>query len=211
MSGSRATYDADVALSARCSRAVGGPLRDHVLTPNRQTLGHPQRRWERRTSTGLTTSALFIFNHSDDFDVPVLFASLPPKIRRRLSVAVGANIIDDHPILAFVSRFFYAGFAFARRPAVSSESALRRRAGSVRPPRAARTRGRAQRERRTRRVQTRNRTSGHQTRRARGPHENRRSPWHCADARLVAASAIRRSPCASVRRLLSAETTNLVT
>jgi 1-acyl-sn-glycerol-3-phosphate acyltransferase len=65
---------------------------------------------------GLTTTALFIFNHSDDFDVPVLYAAVPPKVRQRLSVATGSNIMDDHPILAFVNRFFYAGFSFARVP-----------------------------------------------------------------------------------------------
>ncbi len=96
-------------------RMAGDFLRDHVFTPT-------AKHWVTlkvvgtENLEGLTASALFIFNHSDDFDIPVLFASLPRKIRRRLSVATGANIIDEHPILAFVVRFFYAGFAFARVP-----------------------------------------------------------------------------------------------
>ncbi|MGC2486897.1 MAG: lysophospholipid acyltransferase family protein [Acidimicrobiales bacterium] len=96
-------------------RLVGGTLRDVVLTPI-------AKYWVAlsvegaQNIEGLTTSALFIFNHSDDFDVPILYAAVPPKIRRRLSVATGSNIMDDHPILAFVNRFFYAGFSFARVP-----------------------------------------------------------------------------------------------
>jgi len=96
-------------------RALGGALRDLVLT-------RIAKHWVTLTVEGaenldgLTTSGLFIFNHSDDFDVPVLYAAVPTRIRRRLAVAVGANIMDEHPILAFVARFFYAGFAFARVP-----------------------------------------------------------------------------------------------
>ncbi len=114
MSGSRATPTPTWPFRPGV-RAVGGPLRDLVLT-------RIAKHWVtlnvdgKENIDGLTTSALFIFNHTDDFDVPILYAAVPPKIRRRLSVAVGANIMDDHPILAFVSRFFYAGFAFSRVP-----------------------------------------------------------------------------------------------
>jgi 1-acyl-sn-glycerol-3-phosphate acyltransferase len=99
----------------RSVRVVGGGLRDLVLTP---FLKHwvTLRVEGAENLDGLTTSALFIFNHSDDFDVPVLYAAVPPRIRRRLSVATGSNIMNDHPILAFVNRFFYAGFSFAREP-----------------------------------------------------------------------------------------------
>jgi 1-acyl-sn-glycerol-3-phosphate acyltransferase len=40
---------------------------------------------------------------------------LPREIRRKLSVATGANILADHRGLAFVIRLCYAGFSFARR------------------------------------------------------------------------------------------------
>jgi 1-acyl-sn-glycerol-3-phosphate acyltransferase len=64
---------------------------------------------------GLNESAIFVFNHSDDFDAPVIYAALPWNIRRKLSVATGANILTDHRGLAFVIRLCYAGFSFARR------------------------------------------------------------------------------------------------
>jgi 1-acyl-sn-glycerol-3-phosphate acyltransferase len=64
---------------------------------------------------GLHEPAIFIFNHGDDLDAPVIYAGLPRSIRRRLSVATGANILTDHRILAFVIRLCYAGFSFARR------------------------------------------------------------------------------------------------
>lgn len=99
----------------RSVRVVGSALRDLLLT--RIAKHWVALRVEGTENLdGLTSSALFIFNHSDDFDVPILYAALPAKIRRRLSVATGSNIIDEHPMLAFVIRFFYAGFSFARQP-----------------------------------------------------------------------------------------------
>ncbi|HTT59779.1 MAG TPA: lysophospholipid acyltransferase family protein [Acidimicrobiales bacterium] len=99
----------------RSVRVTGGALRDLVLT---RIVKHWVDLCVEGTENldGLASSALFIFNHGDDFDVPVLYAALPAKIRNRLSVATGSNIIDEHPILAFVIRFFYAGFSFARQP-----------------------------------------------------------------------------------------------
>jgi 1-acyl-sn-glycerol-3-phosphate acyltransferase len=96
-------------------RLAGDAVRDFVFTPIAKhwvTLGVEGC----ENLNGLTSSALFIFNHSDDFDVPVLYAAMPAKIRRRLSVATGSNIIDEHPILAFITRFVYAGFSFSRQP-----------------------------------------------------------------------------------------------
>jgi 1-acyl-sn-glycerol-3-phosphate acyltransferase len=93
---------------------VGDTLRDCVVTP---FIKH----WVTITTEGadnlrdLNESAIFIFNHSDDFDAPVIYAALPRKIRRRMSVATGENILADHAGLAFVIRFCYAGFSFARR------------------------------------------------------------------------------------------------
>lgn len=63
---------------------------------------------------GLATPAIFIFNHSDDFDGPVIYQSLPRAIRRRLAVATADDVLRDHKVLAFIDRLCFAGFAFAR-------------------------------------------------------------------------------------------------
>lgn len=95
-------------------RIVGDLLRDGVITPfikhwvSISTEGAENLR-------GVNEPAIFIFNHSDDFDAPVIYAALPWRIRRKLSVATGANILADHRGLAFVIRLCYAGFSFARR------------------------------------------------------------------------------------------------
>jgi 1-acyl-sn-glycerol-3-phosphate acyltransferase len=98
----------------RSVRTAGNALRDYVLAPF-------VKHWITLTVEGaehldqVTTPSLFIFNHSDDLDGPVSFAALPRRIRRRLSVAVGADILDDHHGLAFFIRLSYAAFAFERR------------------------------------------------------------------------------------------------
>lgn len=98
----------------RSVRVVGDLLRDCVVTPfikhwvSISTEGADNLR-------GLNEPAIFIFNHTDDFDGPVIYAALPRRIRRKLSVATGANILADHRGLAFVIRLCYAGFSFARR------------------------------------------------------------------------------------------------
>lgn len=95
-------------------RIVGDTLRDTVVTP---FIKH----WVSITTEGaenlrdLDESAIFIFNHSDDFDAPVIYAALPRRIRRKLSVATGANILAEHRGLAFIIRLCYAGFSFQRR------------------------------------------------------------------------------------------------
>ncbi len=94
-------------------RIVGSVVRDSVIAP---AVG----RWVTLNVEGLdvlssvTQPSIFIFNHSDDFDGPVIYQSLPPSIRDRLAVAVGADVMEDHRLLAFAVRLCYAGFAFAR-------------------------------------------------------------------------------------------------
>jgi 1-acyl-sn-glycerol-3-phosphate acyltransferase len=95
-------------------RLIGDGLRDTVITPF-------VKHWVSITTEGahhlnaLSEPALFIFNHSDDFDAPVIYAALPRAVRRRLTVATGANILGDHRALGFIIRLCYAGFAIARR------------------------------------------------------------------------------------------------
>jgi long-chain acyl-CoA synthetase len=58
--------------------------------------------------------AIFIFNHSDDFDGPVVYHALPLGIRSHLAVATGADVMRDHKMLALLVRVCFAGFSFAR-------------------------------------------------------------------------------------------------
>jgi long-chain acyl-CoA synthetase len=63
---------------------------------------------------GLDTPALYIFNHSDDFDGPVVYRALPRKVREHLAVAAADDVMREHKMLAFVIRFCFAGFNLAR-------------------------------------------------------------------------------------------------
>jgi long-chain acyl-CoA synthetase len=90
-------------------------------TAIRETLARGLLRiWVRQRTEGnrqladLTGPALYIFNHVDDFDVPVVYQGLPWRIRKRLAVAQADDVQRGHKILAFVSRFGYAAFSFAR-------------------------------------------------------------------------------------------------
>jgi long-chain acyl-CoA synthetase len=97
----------------RAVRVVGNALRDHVIYSL-------VRRWVRLDVVGadrlvgLKTPAIFIFNHSDDFDGPVIYQAVPRELRRRLAVATGADVMRAHRLLAFIVRLCYAGFPFAR-------------------------------------------------------------------------------------------------
>ena len=94
-------------------RAAGNALRDHLVDP---VVGHwvhlDVQGTERLAS--LSGPALFIFNHSDDFDVPVVYRALPRRVRHRLAVATGDDVMSEHRVLALIARLFFAGFSFAR-------------------------------------------------------------------------------------------------
>jgi long-chain acyl-CoA synthetase len=98
----------------RVVRIVGNVLRDYAVAPFIQHWITLNVEGAERLD-GLAEPSIFIFNHSDDLDGPVTFEALPRRVRRRLSVAVGADILDDHPILAFILRLCFAAFAFERR------------------------------------------------------------------------------------------------
>jgi long-chain acyl-CoA synthetase len=95
-------------------RHLGDALRDHVIA---RLVGH----WVSQDVVGLEHladldgPAIFIFNHTDDFDAPVIYRALPPSIRRRLAVATAADVMANHRLLAFIARLCFAGFAFARQ------------------------------------------------------------------------------------------------
>ena len=97
----------------RWVRAIGNGLREGVLRAI-------VRVWVRMDVVGaealddLRTPVIFIFNHSDDFDAPVIYQSLPYRIRKRLAVATAADVLRTHKVLAFLARLCFAGFSFAR-------------------------------------------------------------------------------------------------
>jgi long-chain acyl-CoA synthetase len=97
-------------------RIAGNAVRDYAVAPFIQHWITLNVEGAERLE-GLSEPSIFIFNHTDDLDGPVTFEALPRRVRRRLSVAVGADILDDHPILAFILRFCFAAFAFERRKA----------------------------------------------------------------------------------------------
>lgn len=62
----------------------------------------------------IDTPALYIFNHSDDFDGPVVYQALPRRVRRRLAVAAADDVMRMHKVLAFIIRLCFAGFNLSR-------------------------------------------------------------------------------------------------
>jgi long-chain acyl-CoA synthetase len=97
----------------RWVRFVGNGLRETVLRGI-------VRIWVRTSVEGgegladFKGPALFIFNHSDDFDGPVVYHALPRTIRTRLAVATADDVLRDHKMLALLARVCFAGFSFAR-------------------------------------------------------------------------------------------------
>jgi 1-acyl-sn-glycerol-3-phosphate acyltransferase/acyl carrier protein len=97
----------------RIVRSLGAAVRELVLDPL-------VRIWVRIEVQGgenlqsLSGPALYIFNHSDDFDAPVVYRALPRSVRSRLAVAAGDDVLRDHRVLALIVRFCFAGFSFAR-------------------------------------------------------------------------------------------------
>ena len=79
----------------RLVRIAGNAVRDYAVAPFIQHWISLNVDGAERLD-GLSEPSIFIFNHSDDFDAPVIYAALPRKIRRKLSVATGANILADH-------------------------------------------------------------------------------------------------------------------
>lgn len=78
------------------------------------------RIWVRQHTEGserlkdLPKGALFIFNHVDDFDAPVIYKALPRQVRKHLAIAAADDVLKRHKVLAFIARFGFAGFNFAR-------------------------------------------------------------------------------------------------
>ncbi len=68
----------------------------------------------RERLQGLTLPVIFIFNHTDDFDAPVVFQAIPRHIRNHVTVAMADDVIREHRVLAFIARLCFAAFNFSR-------------------------------------------------------------------------------------------------
>jgi long-chain acyl-CoA synthetase len=93
-------------------RLIGDRVRDHVVWPLVHHWVHLEVEGEENLRGN--GASLMIFNHSDDFDGPVIYQSLPKELRRRLAVATADDVMVKHRALAFIVRLCFAGFEFAR-------------------------------------------------------------------------------------------------
>ena len=95
------------------ARAVGDLIRDQIMS-------RILRIWVEIRVEGaenvlqLSTPSIIIFNHTDDFDGPVVYKAIPVEMRRKLSVAAADDVMRDHKFLAFVIRLCFAGFNISR-------------------------------------------------------------------------------------------------
>jgi len=97
----------------RPARFVGNLLRETLLWALLRIWVHARVTGKEHIKN-LKTPALFIFNHVDGFDAPVVFNALPRRIRNRLAVAIADDVIANHPVLHIVPRLCYGGYNFAR-------------------------------------------------------------------------------------------------
>ncbi|MEI6237189.1 MAG: AMP-binding protein [Candidatus Saccharibacteria bacterium] len=63
---------------------------------------------------GLDGPAIYIFNHVDSFDVPVVYKALPKKIRDNLAAAAADDVMKRHKILTFASRLGFVAYNLDR-------------------------------------------------------------------------------------------------
>jgi long-chain acyl-CoA synthetase len=59
--------------------------------------------------------AIFIFNHLDGGDVPILYSVLPKRVKNHMAIAFGEDVMKKMPMIALLARFLYAAFPFARK------------------------------------------------------------------------------------------------
>jgi long-chain acyl-CoA synthetase len=97
----------------RWVRVVGGVLRETLLR-GIVRIWVSQRTDGAEHAKNLSIPALYIFNHVDNLDGPVVYAALPWNIRKHLAVATADDVMREHKVLAFVQRLCFAAFNFAR-------------------------------------------------------------------------------------------------
>jgi long-chain acyl-CoA synthetase len=93
-------------------RQIGDGVRDHVIWPLVHHWVHLEVQGEENLRGN--GASLMIFNHSDDWDGPVIYQALPKELRCHLAVATADDVMRQHRALAFIVRLCFAGFEFAR-------------------------------------------------------------------------------------------------
>lgn len=96
------------------SRMFGNLIRDYFLLPLSHIWVMPKVIGSDNIAK-LQTPALIVFNHIDYFDGAVLYGSLPKKIRNKLAIATGDDVLRDFKGLGTFTRLAFAGFNFARK------------------------------------------------------------------------------------------------
>ena len=94
-------------------RILGGVLRETLLR-GVVRIWVAQRTEGANNIKDLSGPALYIFNHVDNLDGPVIYRALPRSVRRHLAVATADDVMHSHKVLAFVQRLCFAAFNFAR-------------------------------------------------------------------------------------------------
>jgi len=98
----------------RLARLIGNGLRDTVIQAIISIWVDSSIEGQERLQD-LTLPAIFIFNHADDFDAPVVYHAIPRHIRKHVAVAMADDVMHEHKALAFLARLCFAAFNFARQ------------------------------------------------------------------------------------------------
>lgn len=95
-------------------RFLGNTMRDTLMRA-------ATRIWVNQHTVGLENlpdpkqPAIYMFNHVDNFDGPVVFRALPRKHRNRLAIAQAADFMQEHRLVGWGARFCFAAYSFARK------------------------------------------------------------------------------------------------
>jgi long-chain acyl-CoA synthetase len=74
----------------------------------------------RENIENLESPAIYMFNHVDGFDSPVIYQALPKNIRDRLAVAAADDVLKRHKMLTFIARLSFAGYNLNRTDTILS-------------------------------------------------------------------------------------------
>jgi len=97
----------------RVIRLIGNGVRDTLMHAIVSIWVHSSIEGQEHLQN-LTRPAIFIFNHADDFDAPVVYQAIPRHIRKHVAVAMADDVMHDHKVLAFIARLCFAAFNFSR-------------------------------------------------------------------------------------------------
>lgn len=97
-------------------RFIGNGIRNTVLTSLTNFYVTTNLRGTENLKD-LQGPAIFIFNHVDGLDGPVLYKSLPKRFKNKLAVALADDLMNrsDYVFTGFMARLCFAAFNFARK------------------------------------------------------------------------------------------------